>query len=611
MTVHFNAAVHGKALSVFIQGQVAGDLPVPGIAGIDAGIAKHRIRVYTQREHRHGVIFIDDIAGGDHIAGHLARFEAGGTDGGSLGQCQRAGVQRRCFRGDAAVQRVTDLSFPGKDHADIFYTVINAPRGLHKRACGYGCQPAGIFLAGGGLGKVEDPVLPIHTAHTGLIGHIVNMDIVAQAVTDMGHIHPAFLPVQGKGGIDSIAGQLGILGTDDQHRLSGCQCFPGQLEQKGLVRAVGNGIFRQINGLLGDVFQFDPVIIVTVCLHQIAVVGRHDLPHRQCAPNAPGLAELLMTLLGIGKAGGKQTGLHIAAVLLQLPHTVICQGRHFQPGDLIGHRTGQQQTAAVFGKGKTRFSGHALLPCAGDHGVFSRGDRQAFDPPFHGILGIIGQVAAIQNRILCAGIVKLDPVAQQTAAVGDGAAVGALHLADHHLHGLDADPFQPLAITRFRVGKARCAVGAGCIAAVFLPNIGGVGSHGRYLALGNAHIGAVVKIDGLPIPGNTKIRKGLFIGIGIAPDHRIAPRRQHCALGEGVANGHLIIRELIIGKVNSTVGGVMQLYVIQQSALPVRISAVAGQHLADHHAAGTAARLRRPIGKEDRQHQCPGKQHHA
>ena len=132
MAMHFHAGVDGEALSVQLKElQAAADLPVPVVVGVDAAAAEEGFGHRHDADHGEGMIFIDDIHGGDHIAGQLAAFNAHHPQGGGFGQGNGAGIGHGIGGGVAAVGGVVELAVAVQLHDDAVHIVVHAVGGEH------------------------------------------------------------------------------------------------------------------------------------------------------------------------------------------------------------------------------------------------------------------------------------------------------------------------------------------------------------------------------------------------------------------------------------------------------------------------------------------------
>ena len=349
VAVELQAAVDGEALPIFKELQIALDLPVGPVLGIDAGGAEELVGIGADADHRQGVVLVDDVGGGDHIAGELALLQAYHPDDRGGIQDDGGGVALRAAGGNTAVSGVVQGAFTVEGNGDAPDVVEDAVGSFHDGSLRDKGNPGSVFGPRGWSREVEGTVFAVYSADAVLIGHIVDAQIVAAAVVrDAAQVDPALFPAEGEGGVGVAAvGQLRVAGADDHNGLTGFQSHIGQTEFVGDVWIIGQGVMCQIDRGAGDVLQLQPVVVFAVGLDQIRAIGGHDLADDQIAGRVLGGPEGLVAVLSVGKAGGGVWGFFVGAVGLKGPGTVLTHPGDFHLVDHIAHGAGEDQGNAV------------------------------------------------------------------------------------------------------------------------------------------------------------------------------------------------------------------------------------------------------------------------
>ena len=378
------------------------------------------------------MVFVDHKAEAQRPAGQGALLQVHGPDDGGLIDIDGPGIFLTVRRGGGAVQGIADAAGSGEFHGDALNAVEYPVLCEAYRLFRHGAAAAGIFFSRTGGGEVEPALLPLLPAVAGLIRDVPQGNKILQLPLTVGEIELLIAGVQTEAGAQGGLQQGLLLGAEHQPQLPRLQAQLRQAEFYRVIPVVRQAVVRQQHRLVGDVFQFHPVVIFAH-LGQGGAIKDHHLVDRQGAVAAETLLESLIARRAVFIARRGVQALRIAAVGAQshghIPLAVAAEGRGDEGSMLIA-----QIDPLVPGEGKI---GMQLLPLP----VLAGGKKQQPLPRFQAgfrqsppqLVLLVGYGPAGEGDRLPALIVQFDPVGEIPVPVPEGGSVLLHKLADHHL----------------------------------------------------------------------------------------------------------------------------------------------------------------------------------
>ena len=377
---------------------------------------------------------VDDEAQGQSAARQGALFKALHAHHAGLVDLDGAGVACAVRRGGRAVDRIAQHALALELQHDFFHTLKDAVGREIARLCADTAQAPGILLAGRGFGKVEETVLPVHTAVAAAGGDVPQACRVHQLAGPVPNIELFMRGIEGKARAGRVPVEVRArLLTHEEDYGAAPELRIRHPPEERLALLVGEIVVRQAHRLVGNVLDLHPVAFPGVARHREAEVPDCRLADH---PRARGDQGLLPGLIAVGRvriARRRIEALRPVSVRIQ-GHGHIC--RAAAAGGTVhgGIRGVIEIDAVVFREGKVHV--HLIVEA-----VFPRGEeQQPFPgPELHGREGPavaahpVGNAAALQIDRLVRDIGKLDPVGVIPVLIPDDTAVFFHQLRDAQL----------------------------------------------------------------------------------------------------------------------------------------------------------------------------------